>query len=62
MLKNGRRDGRRWTDAELDTYVDVLRDPEVAHASSKLYRDFLTRELRPAQLRAGSGSRCPRSC
>ncbi len=47
MLKNGRRDGSRWTDAEMDTYVDVLRDPAVAHASSKLYRNFLTRELRP---------------
>ena len=32
MLNNGRRDGRRWTDAELDTYLDVLRDPATAHA------------------------------
>jgi pimeloyl-ACP methyl ester carboxylesterase len=45
MFKNGRRDGTRWTDAELDTYLDVLREPAVAHASAKLYRDFLTREV-----------------
>ena len=52
MLKNGRRDGSRWTDAEMDAYVDVLHDPAVAHASSKLYRDFLTRELRPGSFAA----------
>jgi pimeloyl-ACP methyl ester carboxylesterase len=45
MLNNGRRDGTRWADAELETYLDVLREPAVAHASSKLYRDFLTREV-----------------
>ena len=45
MLKNGRRDGRQWTDAELETYLGVLREPAGAHASSKLYRDFLIREL-----------------
>jgi pimeloyl-ACP methyl ester carboxylesterase len=45
MLRNGRRDGRRWTPEEEDAYVDVLREPAVAHASSKLYRDFLTRDM-----------------
>ena len=46
MLRNGRRDGRQFTREEEDTYVDVLREPATAHASSKLYRDFLVRELR----------------
>lgn len=45
MLINGRRDGKRWTPEELDTYVEAAR--ESAHASSKLYRDFLVHELRP---------------
>ena len=45
MLRDGRRDGRRWTREEEDTYVDVLRDPDVAHASSKLYRQFLLRDV-----------------
>ncbi len=45
MLIKGRGDGRRWSDEELRTYLDVLREPEVARASSKLYRAFLTREL-----------------
>ena len=57
MLKNGRRDAKRWTDAELDTYVDVLRDPAVAHASSKLYRDFLVRELPAAAAGSFRGRR-----
>jgi pimeloyl-ACP methyl ester carboxylesterase len=46
MLNNGRRDGSHWTDAEVDTYLDVLLDPAAAHASSKLYRDFLVHDLR----------------
>jgi pimeloyl-ACP methyl ester carboxylesterase len=45
MLINGRRVGGRWSDAELEAYVEAAR--ESAHASSKLYRDFLVRELRP---------------
>jgi pimeloyl-ACP methyl ester carboxylesterase len=44
MLINGRRDGRHWTPEELDTYVEGAR--ETAHASSKLYRDFLLHDLR----------------
>ena len=46
MLRNGRRDGQRWTREEEDTYVDVVR--ETAHASSKLYRDFLLHDVRAA--------------
>jgi pimeloyl-ACP methyl ester carboxylesterase len=61
MLRNGRRDGRRWTRDEEDAYVDVVR--EAAHASSKLYRDFLLHDARtvvrqrptmPAKLLIGS--------
>ena len=44
-----------WTDAELDTYADVLRQPARAQASSACYRTFLTREL-PAALRQGDRS------
>jgi pimeloyl-ACP methyl ester carboxylesterase len=44
VLEVGRRDGRAWTDEEIETYLDVLREPQVAHASSKLYRDFVLRE------------------
>jgi pimeloyl-ACP methyl ester carboxylesterase len=45
VLEVERRDGRRWQPDELETYLAVLRDPATAHASSKLYRDFLLREL-----------------
>jgi pimeloyl-ACP methyl ester carboxylesterase len=44
MIRGGSR-LRRWTDAELDVYADVLRDPARARASSACYRTFLTREL-----------------
>ena len=53
MLHNGRRDGRRWAREEEDAYLDVLREPAVAHASSKLYRDFVIRELARARSFAG---------
>ena len=61
MLINGRRDGTRWSDAELSSYVEATRDS--AHASSKLYRDFLLHDVRavvrkrptmPARLLFGS--------
>lgn len=61
MLRSGRRDGRRWAREEEDAYVDVVR--EAAHASSKLYRDFLLHDVRtvvrqrptmPAKLLIGS--------
>jgi pimeloyl-ACP methyl ester carboxylesterase len=57
MLRNGRRDGKEWTAAELDTYLDVLREPAVAHASSKLYRDFLIREVPVSAAGAFRGKR-----
>jgi pimeloyl-ACP methyl ester carboxylesterase len=57
MLRNGRRDGTQWTAAELDAYLDVLREPAVAHASSKLYRDFLVREVPAAAAGAFRGRR-----
>jgi pimeloyl-ACP methyl ester carboxylesterase len=41
VLETARRDGRRWSAEELETYVGVLREPQAAHASSKLYRDFV---------------------
>jgi pimeloyl-ACP methyl ester carboxylesterase len=53
MLRNGRRDGRRWSAAEEQAYLDVLRRPAVAHASSKLYRDFLLRDLPASRALAG---------
>ena len=36
-----------WSDADLDSYADVLREPARARASSRLYRTFLLRELGP---------------
>ena len=41
---------RRWTEAELDVYADVLRDPARARASAACYRTFLTREI-PSRVR-----------
>ena len=35
----------RWSDGELDTYANVLREPARARASSACYRTFLTREV-----------------
>jgi pimeloyl-ACP methyl ester carboxylesterase len=46
MLRNGRRDGRRWAPEEEAAYMDLAR--ESAHASSKLYRDFLLHDVRAA--------------
>jgi pimeloyl-ACP methyl ester carboxylesterase len=45
VLELGRRDGRAWSDEEIETYLSVLRQPQAAHASSKLYRDLLLREV-----------------
>ncbi len=52
VLEVGRRDGRSWSDDELETYMAVLREPQGAHASSKLYRDFVLREA-PKNLMGG---------
>jgi pimeloyl-ACP methyl ester carboxylesterase len=53
VIRAGSR--REWTDEELDTYADVLREPPRARASAACYRTFLTREL-PA-IAAGRGHR-----
>jgi pimeloyl-ACP methyl ester carboxylesterase len=55
MIRAGSGPGARWTDAELDVYANVLRDPARADASSACYRTFLTREL-PALLLRGDRS------
>lgn len=46
VLKGARHLGR-WTDEELATYVDVLRQPGPARASVAYYRTFLLQELAP---------------
>lgn len=51
MIRGGSR-LRQWSDDELDTYADVLRQPARARASSACYRTFLTREL-PGSLTGG---------
>lgn len=45
---------RTWTNAELDVYANVLRQPARARASSACYRTFLTKEIR-GSLRYGPG-------
>jgi pimeloyl-ACP methyl ester carboxylesterase len=45
MLEEGRRDDAGWADGEVETYLAVLKDPEVARAAERLYRHFLGREL-----------------
>jgi pimeloyl-ACP methyl ester carboxylesterase len=55
MIRAGSGAAMTWTDAELDTYADVLRQPARAQASSACYRTFLTREL-PAAVRRGDRS------
>ena len=53
----GRRDGRRWTEEELETYLAPLREPQGARAGTLLYRHFLTRELPVAARGAFRGRR-----
>jgi pimeloyl-ACP methyl ester carboxylesterase len=45
VLETARRDGAGWAPGEVETYVAVLREPQAARASARLYRDFLLREL-----------------
>jgi pimeloyl-ACP methyl ester carboxylesterase len=45
LIRAGSGPAARWTEQELDTYANVLRDPARALASSACYRTFLTREL-----------------
>jgi pimeloyl-ACP methyl ester carboxylesterase len=46
LLRAARTHGR-YTDAELAMYVDVLREPARARATTQYYRTFLLHELRP---------------
>jgi pimeloyl-ACP methyl ester carboxylesterase len=46
VLQVARSHGR-YTPDELAAFVDVLREPEHAHATSMYYRTFLLHELRP---------------
>jgi pimeloyl-ACP methyl ester carboxylesterase len=46
VLQVARSHGR-YTDDELAAFVDVLREPAHAHATSMYYRTFLRHELRP---------------
>jgi len=46
VLKAARAHGR-YTDDELAAFVDVLREPAHAHATSQYYRTFLLHELKP---------------
>jgi pimeloyl-ACP methyl ester carboxylesterase len=57
MLESGRRDAAGWAPGDVDTYLAVLRDPEVARASERTYRDFLARELPSIARGAFAGSR-----
>ena len=50
VLTQGRRDEAGWGPGEVDAYVDAIRTPQAARASSLLYRHFLVREL-PDSLR-----------
>jgi pimeloyl-ACP methyl ester carboxylesterase len=58
MLRSGRRDAAGWGPGEVEAYVDVLRDTPVAQASSRVYRDFLLKEL-PAAARGDFRRRRP---
>jgi pimeloyl-ACP methyl ester carboxylesterase len=55
ILRRGSGPRASWSDAELDAYATVLRQPARARASSACYRTFLTREL-PAVIRRGDRS------
>jgi pimeloyl-ACP methyl ester carboxylesterase len=46
MLQMGRSEGK-FTDAELDTYMDVIKEPDTTEASMRMYRHFLMHELVP---------------
>jgi pimeloyl-ACP methyl ester carboxylesterase len=51
LIRAGSGPTAKWTDQELDTYADVLRQPARAAATSACYRTFLTQELPMATLR-----------
>jgi pimeloyl-ACP methyl ester carboxylesterase len=47
MLQRGRGIGS-FTEKELDTYTDVIKQPDATEASMRMYRHFLLHELRPS--------------
>jgi pimeloyl-ACP methyl ester carboxylesterase len=47
MLKGGRAKGA-FTEQELDTYMDVIEQPDATEAAMRMYRHFLLKELVPA--------------
>jgi pimeloyl-ACP methyl ester carboxylesterase len=46
MLQGGRRRGR-FSDAEIEAYMSVIREPDATEASMRMYRHFLLREAVP---------------
>ena len=58
MLQGGRAMGR-FTDDELDFYMELLRRPGYREASTQYYRTFLTRELVPLARGAFHDRRLP---
>ena len=56
MLTRGRATGS-FTDAELDTYMDVIEQPDTTEASLRMYRHFLLHELLPAARGGLAGER-----
>ena len=55
LIRGGSGPSASWSDADVDLYADVLREPARARASSALYRTFLTREM-PSILRGRNRS------
>lgn len=45
VLRAGWQDHSRWDEAAAESFVDVVREPAPAEASSRLYRTFLLREV-----------------
>lgn len=50
MFRLGSSKDGTWTPEDVESFVDRLREPRRAQASSRLYRTFVTREM-PAALR-----------
>ncbi len=47
LLRHGTAPSHSWRPGALEPYLEVLRVPSVADAASRLYRDFLGREMVP---------------
>jgi pimeloyl-ACP methyl ester carboxylesterase len=45
VLRGSTKDKETWTDAELDEFIEPLREPARAEATVQLYRSFLLREF-----------------